>query len=51
MRAHQRSRCSKAARRDMGEPSVGIESLSKDERLDLLERPWDEVVRHLRARR
>jgi putative addiction module component (TIGR02574 family) len=77
---------------DMGEPSVRIESLSKDERLDLLERlwdslsetpagvpvtqaqraeldrrsdaldrdvakgralgvPWDEVVRHLRARR
>lgn len=77
---------------NMGEPSVRIESLSKDERLDLLERlwdslsetpadvpvtraqqaefdrrsdaldrdvakggalgvPWDEVVRHLRARR
>jgi putative addiction module component (TIGR02574 family) len=73
----------------MSEPSVAIESLSKDERLDLLERllsetpadvpvttaqqaelerrsaaldrdvaegralgvPWDEVARHLRARR
>lgn len=28
---------------DMGEPSVRIESLSKDERLDLLERLWDSL--------
>ena len=28
---------------NMGEPSVRIESLSKDERLDLLERLWDSL--------
>jgi putative addiction module component (TIGR02574 family) len=27
----------------MGEPSVKIESLSRDERLDLLERLWDSL--------
>jgi putative addiction module component (TIGR02574 family) len=29
--------------RDMDEPSVRIESLSKDERLDLLERLWESL--------
>ena len=30
-------------RRGMDEPSVDLESLSKDERLDLLERLWDSL--------
>jgi hypothetical protein len=34
----------------MGHPAIDIDTLSPEERLDLLDVPWDEVLEQLRRR-